>query len=181
MAELVDAHDSKSCGAIHESSILSRGTKVFLKKEGAKLKKILQNYWYLFTGKKDQPRPDFLETITNFTENLRQTIRERKHKVILVCSTDEQSLEDANFVGKELNLPVQAIDSITSYGDSAQDHKAIYDLLEQHQEDSDIVIIITNIYLDKNFAFILQNLLSENPDNPVPAANMDGGIVVSKN
>ncbi len=26
MAELVDAHDSKSCGAIHESSILSRGT-----------------------------------------------------------------------------------------------------------------------------------------------------------
>ena len=25
MAELVDAHDSKSCGAIHESSILSRG------------------------------------------------------------------------------------------------------------------------------------------------------------
>lgn len=27
MAELVDAHDSKSCGAIHESSILSRGTR----------------------------------------------------------------------------------------------------------------------------------------------------------
>ena len=27
MAELVDAHDSKSCGAIHESSILSPGTK----------------------------------------------------------------------------------------------------------------------------------------------------------
>ena len=26
MAELVDAHDSKSCGEIHESSILSRGT-----------------------------------------------------------------------------------------------------------------------------------------------------------
>ena len=26
MAELVDAHDSKSCGAIHESSILSPGT-----------------------------------------------------------------------------------------------------------------------------------------------------------
>ena len=25
MAELVDAHDSKSCGAIHESSILSPG------------------------------------------------------------------------------------------------------------------------------------------------------------
>lgn len=28
MAELVDAHDSKSCGAIHESSILSLGTKM---------------------------------------------------------------------------------------------------------------------------------------------------------
>ena len=27
MAELVDAHDSKSCGVIHESSILSPGTK----------------------------------------------------------------------------------------------------------------------------------------------------------
>lgn len=26
MAELVDAHDSKSCGVIHESSILSPGT-----------------------------------------------------------------------------------------------------------------------------------------------------------
>ena len=26
MAELVDAHDSKSCGETHESSILSRGT-----------------------------------------------------------------------------------------------------------------------------------------------------------
>lgn len=27
MAELADAHDSKSCGVIHESSILSRGTR----------------------------------------------------------------------------------------------------------------------------------------------------------
>ena len=28
MAELVDAHDSKSCDASHESSILSPGTKI---------------------------------------------------------------------------------------------------------------------------------------------------------
>ena len=28
MAELADAHDSKSCGAIHESSILSPGTRI---------------------------------------------------------------------------------------------------------------------------------------------------------
>ena len=33
MAELVDAHDSKSCGAIHESSILSPGIFVFMKKK----------------------------------------------------------------------------------------------------------------------------------------------------
>ncbi len=40
MAELVDAHDSKSCGAIHESSILSPGTTLEMSKSFG-LRKIL--------------------------------------------------------------------------------------------------------------------------------------------
>ena len=42
MAELVDAHDSKSCGEIHESSILSRGTVNIFVLQNITLKKLIK-------------------------------------------------------------------------------------------------------------------------------------------
>ncbi len=49
MAELVDAHDSKSCGAIHESSILSPGTVIHHKAQAItkllqRIEKVLPNF-----------------------------------------------------------------------------------------------------------------------------------------